>query len=161
MPITARWLAATLAAMILCATAAPSFAWDLRKQPDSASTSQVEGGKRLTLSCSRGRGTLDLSLSDISAGTDLSAPLREISISGNLVLWIGMPDGSFTQDAFTAFDEQGSVAASIPVDAISWDSFGNGEKLWLQDTAVNDPLFASGMKSTGAARLAFLERCGF
>lgn len=161
MPITARWLAATLAAMILCATAAPSFAWDLRKQPDSASTSQVEGGKRLTLSCLRGRGTLDLSLSDISAGTDLSAPLREISISGNLVLWIGMPDGSFTQDAFTAFDEQGSVAASIPVDAISWDSFGNGEKLWLQDTAVNDPLFASGMKSTGAARLAFLERCGF
>lgn len=147
--------------MILGGGASSAYAWDLQKFPDSASTTQIEGGLRLTLSCSRGHGIIGFSLSDISAGFDLSAPLREITTSGNMVIWIRMPDGRLSKDAFTGFNEQGSVSASIPVDGISWDFFANGEQLWVQDTGVNDPLFTSGMKGTGAARLAFLERCGF
>lgn len=156
-----RWRVVALGVLTICATADPVTAWDLHKWPDSAATTQVENGLQLTFRCSRGRNSVEMTLSDISGGTDLSAPLRDITTSGGMMIWIRMPDGGFSQDAFTGFNEQGSVAASIPVDQITWDSFANGEQLWIQDTGTNDALFTSGMKGTGAARLAFLERCGF
>lgn len=144
----------------LCAFSSPASAWELIKRDNGATTAMEQNGIRLSLSCSRGQGFISMVLTDISEGTDLSAPLKSVETSGALMLWIELPDGRTSRDSFTGFNEQGSVAASIPTTHISWDFFANGHKLWLQDSGKRERLFESGMKGTGAARLAFRERCG-
>lgn len=148
------------ALLALLLLSSPAMAWDLRKSADSASTSVVQDGIRLTFWCSRGGDRVSLSLSDISEGVDLSAPLKDISTSGAMMLWIELPDGRTSRDPFSGFNEQGSIAAEIPAGHINWDFFANGEALRIQDTRTRKTLFKSGMKGTGAARLAFRERCG-
>ncbi|MGP3699747.1 hypothetical protein [Rhodobacter sp. NSM] len=101
-----------------------------------------------------------MNLIDRSKGADLSAPHKTISTTGGLMLWIELPDGRTSRDSFIGFNEQGSISAEIPADHIHWDFFANGQRLWVQDTGSWETLFESGMKGTGAARLALLERCG-
>lgn len=149
-----------IVAGVACMLAVPADAWDLRKQADSASTSMVSDGIRISLMCRRNRNHVDLLLTDISGGVDLSAPLKGMTTSGAMMMWIELPDGRTSRDSFSAFNEQGSISAIIPTDQVSWDFFANGQRLWVQDTGVNKKLFESGMKGTGAARLAFKERCG-
>lgn len=145
--------------MALLMVSSPAMAWELRKSADSASTMLVQDGIQLSLKCRQGRDRVSLMLSDLSEGADLSAPLRSMNTSGGLMLWIEMPDGRTSRDSFSAFNEQGSIAAEIPKEHINWDFFANGRKLWIKDTQTNETLFQSGMKGTGAARLAFRERC--
>lgn len=143
-----------------CLLAAPAGAWEHRKSADHASTWMEQNGIRLSLSCSRGTGRVSMSLSDLSEGVDLSAPLKSIETTGALMLWIELPDGRTSRDSFIGFNEQGSIAAEIPANHIHWDFFANGHKIWLRDSGDGRILFESDMKGTGAARLAFSERCG-
>lgn len=146
--------------LALCLLSSPATAWDLQKSSDSASVAMVQDGVRLSLSCRRGSGKVSLQLTDVSGGFDLSAPLKAIQTTGALMLWIEQPDGRTSRDSFRGFNEQGSIAADIPSDHIRWDFFANGKTLRIQDTTTTKILFRSGMKGTGAARLALQERCG-
>ena len=101
-----------------------------------------------------------MSLSDFSKGADLSAPLASMEASGSLLLMIKTPDARTVRNPISSFNEQGSVAAEIPVNAFDLEAFANGQSMVLQDSATGRTLFQSGMKGTGAARLAFRERCG-
>lgn len=154
--------AIALTAGLFCAimTSTPTWAWEHGKSEDSAWARMDQDGIQLSFQCRRGTGRVSMVLSDLSQGADLSAPLRSIDTSGALMLWIQLPDGRTSRDSFAGFNEQGSVVAEIPANHINWEFFANGQQLTLQDTGTRRELFKSQMKGTGAARLAFKERCG-
>lgn len=137
-----------------------AHAWELGKAADSAWTAESSDGIRLRFSCSRGTGRLSMMLTDLSKGADLSAPLASIEASGSLMLTIQLPDGRTSRKPIASFNEQGSVAAEIPAGSFDLEAFANGQSLILEDVGAARALFRSGMKGTGAARLAFSERCG-
>lgn len=156
-PATVAMFIGLLSALIVPVSA---LAWEHGKSDNSAWARADQDGIQLSFMCRRGTGRVSMTLSDLSEGTDLSAPLKSIETSGALMLWIQLPDGRTSRDSFKGFNEQGSVAAEIPANHINWEFFANGQKLTLQDTGARKTLFESGMKGTGAARLAFEERCG-
>ncbi|TRW92758.1 hypothetical protein FNJ84_20910 [Paracoccus sp. M683] len=135
-------------------------AWELGKSADSAWTAESSDGIRLGFSCSRGTGRVSMMLTDLSKGVDLSAPLASIEASGSLMLTIRLPDGRTSSKPIASFNEQGSVAAEVPTGSFDLEAFANGQSLLLEDVGTGKALFQSGMKGTGAARLAFRERCG-
>lgn len=146
---------AILSAMLAwAAMALPGHGWELIKRDDSATTLQRQGDYLMSLSCRRGRGEVEFALNDDSLRGDAFIGVE------TLAMRVIAPDGGAETWSIAVGMEGPSLTGPVRATAQMLDAFGNGESLTLEDPARRRVLFRSEMKGTGAARIAFRERCG-
>ena len=142
------------AALIWTALTATGHGWELIKQANSATTFQEQGRYLLSLSCRRGRDFLEFALNDNTLRGD------EFQGVGAVMMWIIAPDGRIDKWSITVGPEGPSLTGPVAISAQMLDVFRNAESLEVEDIARQRIMFRSDMKGTGAARIAFQERCG-
>ena len=133
----------------------PALGWDLHKQRDSVTTSQFSGQYILTMHCRRGSNQLEFNLHDQTLRGDLFQGVRTV------MMWIKAPDGRMDKWSSAVSPEGPSLSGLFEVSSYTLDFFGNAKSMSIVDTSGSRRvLFESDMKGTGAARIAFRERCG-
>ena len=147
-----RRLIALLLASAMAAS--PALAWDLRKEDHSAATTETVGDSAVTLRCWRGRDHLGFELDDLTGGGQHRGEIR------NLMLWIKLPDGRTDRWPVGVIAEGPVLSGAAIVSDFNLGFFANAESLEVTVANTGQLLFRSGMKGTGAARIAFKERCG-
>lgn len=147
-------LGCTAALLALPLLALPAAGWDLVKQDRAVITSQKDGRYLLSLSCQRGNRDLIFTLSDQSLKGE------ELQGVNAVMMWIRAPDGRTDKWSIDTFAEGPALSGRIAVSRQTLDFFRDAERLEVEDIRARRVLFRSGMKGTGAARIAFAERCG-
>ncbi|MDP5306018.1 hypothetical protein [Paracoccus spongiarum] len=144
----------TLALLGWLGLGAPAHAWELTKGPDHAATFTTDGDYLLSISCQRGRDHLEFGLNDRTLRGDGFEAVRAV------MMWIKAPDGRTDKWSIEVSQEGPSLTGRIAFSARTLDFFGNAESLEVEDIFGRRTLLRSDMKGTGAARIAFRERCG-
>lgn len=142
----------------LLLAASPVDAWEHGKGQNTASATETAAGIRVSFSCQQGRNDLGFSIGAVS-GDDAIDDLR-FARARNLMIWIRLPDRRTIKWSFAASPEGPHLTGVIAMSSYNLDFFGNAEHMEIEDNNTNDVLFTSDMKGTGAARIAFRERCG-
>lgn len=142
------------AALAWAALSVPGQGWELIKQANSATTYQEQGSYLLSVSCQRGRNFLEFALNDKTLRGDA---FQDVSA---VMMWIIAPDGRIDKWSIPVGTEGPSLTGPVDISAQMLDVFGNAESLEVEDIARQRVMFRSDMKGTGAARIAFQERCG-
>lgn len=141
-----------LLALALAAT--PVFAaWETKQSDGFASTSYHGDRYRAVISCNRGR-ELELNVFDSTLRGDEFAGVRAV------MMWVMLPDGRTDRWPIDAVQEGPALSGTLIVSDFNLDFFRNGQSFRI-DAPLTGTVFLEGnMYGTGAARLAFLERCG-
>ena len=136
--------------------AMPAAAWTVRKSATSVTTSEVVGDRSIDITCHRhAPDRVSISISDLTGtgrGFEREAPL---------MAWIQLPDGRTAKWSFAGIPEGPGFAGVMPVSSENLDFFGNAASLSVENQATRQTILETGMKGTGAARIAMRERCGF
>ena len=136
---------------ILIAATQQAAAWSLDKGPSWVVTQERSSGRMVDLRCSRGAGkALQLTMT----GQGLPA-IR------NVMFWITAGDGRTTRIPVDVDYVEQALVGRVIVSGTTLDAFGNGARFEITAGGTSQVIFQSGMKGTGAARLAMRERCGF
>lgn len=138
---------------ILAAVSTPSWAWELSKRDGAASAAQRSGDLVASISCSGRWPVLSIDLTSRSADYGILAAVPGIT------LHLIQPDGSVERVPVTVMGEGPSLNGQFPPTARTMQAFANGAMLRITRTETGQLLFESDMKGTGAARIAFAERC--
>ncbi|MCU9848031.1 hypothetical protein OEZ60_08430 [Defluviimonas sp. WL0024] len=134
--------------------ALPALAWETEQTPDSARTWQSVSGLAAEFGCRRGQqGYLDFRLTD-AAGGGRFAGIR------SLMLWIELADGRTARYPVDVAIAGPSLIGRFYVSAEILDHFQNGTAMIIDSALPRQEFLRTDMKGTGAARLAFRERCG-
>ncbi|KGJ09436.1 hypothetical protein [Paracoccus sphaerophysae] len=131
-------------------------AWTLNKSANSVTANEIVGDRAISITCYRhapDRITISIS--------DLSQTGRGFERETPLMAWVRLPDGRTMKWSFSGVPEGPAFAGVMPVSSQNLDFFGNAESLSVQDQASGQTIVQTGMKGTGAARIAMRERCGF
>lgn len=144
----------SLILLVWLALSGPGHSWDLNKGRDHASTFTTDGDYLLSISCQRGRDHLEFALNDRRLRGDGFAAVRAV------MMWIKAPDGRTDKWSIGVEQEGPSLTGRIAFSSQTLDFFGNAESLEVEDIAGRRTLMRSDMRGTGAARIAFRERCG-
>lgn len=134
--------------------AGQAMAWELNKQQNSASTHEVVDGFVLKFECRRGSDKLGFQLSDLTLAG------RGMQGEEALMIRIALPDNRTERWSFIAQQEGPALTGEIVVSSQTLDNFGNGIQLSLSNPMTRKLWLETQMNGTGAARLAFRERCG-
>ncbi|MFV0299393.1 MAG: hypothetical protein ACK5IP_00640 [Paracoccus sp. (in: a-proteobacteria)] len=144
----------SVAMLTVALIGSPAAAWQLGKYDDHATTRETVGHYIIKLTCYRGQDYLGFELVDLTQeGRGMETPVP-------LMIWITLPDGRTDKWSFRATPEGPALAGTIPVSSLTLDHFGNGETLVLAAPTGDKEWLRTDMKGTGAARIAFRERCG-
>lgn len=149
-----------LAAALVLTPLSAAADWTLNKQASSVTTTESNGQYSVSLTCHRGAsGRLGLTISDLSQRglAPDGGPLGEI---GHLMLWIRLPDQRTDRWPVDVTPEGPALSGVAFVSSFNLGFFGNAEHMLITEAASGRRLFESSMKGTGAARIAFSERCG-
>ncbi|KGJ01789.1 hypothetical protein SAMN04487972_1534 [Paracoccus halophilus] len=136
------------------ALALPGHGWELVKMENIVTTSQGDGRYLLSLSCQRGDNHLNFDLFDQSLTGD------ELQGVEAVMMWIRAPDGRTDKWSVKTYREGPNLTGRVAFSAQTLDFFRDAESLEVEDIFGRRVLFRSDMKGTGAARIAFSERCG-
>jgi hypothetical protein len=138
--------------LLLVATPAAA-AWETRQSEGFASTSYQGDRYRAEISCNRGRG-LELRLFDESHRGDAFDGVR------GLMVWVTLPDGRTDRWPVDVVQEGPALAGELIVSDFNLDFFRSGERFVIDSPLTRTVFLEGDMRGTGAARLAFIERCG-
>lgn len=139
--------------LIALAPATALADWTLRQSGDFAATTYEQGRYELSLSCNRGRG-LELALFDRTQVGEEMDGIR------GLMLWFTLPDGRTDRWPVDVGSEGPALTGPVVVSDFNLDFFRHGQSFRLDAPQTGTVFLEGNMKGTGAARLAFLERCG-
>ncbi|MEO1492979.1 MAG: hypothetical protein AAFV19_12575 [Pseudomonadota bacterium] len=142
--------ALSFAAALLAATPATAE-WVTRQSDGFAQTRFTDGRYTLEISCRSGRG-FELVLKDPS--------LQGFDDVKGLMLWLTLPDGRTDRWPVDVTPEGPALSGVLYVSDFNLEFFRNGRSFQLDAPLTGEVFLKGNMKGTGAARLAFLERCG-
>lgn len=134
--------------------ASPALAWDLHKEANSVRTQETIGDSAVALICHRGRDQLEFNLKDLTGGNQNRGKIT------NVMLWVKLPDGRTDRWPVEVSGEGPQLTGPAYVSDFNLGFFANAESLEVTEATTGELLFRSDMKGTGAARIAFKERCG-
>lgn len=143
-----------LSAATLGSAPLPAAAWEMFKGENSVSTFQQAGNYSVTISCTRGRDRLGFTISDLDQSGDGFDRIEAVMI------WITLPDGRTDKWSIIVSPEGPALSGPIAFSSQTLDFFGNGASFGITTFPESRKIFESDMKGTGAARIAFRERCG-
>lgn len=133
--------------------AAAQAAWSLQQGQNRATTTYSDGRYQLTLTCERGRG-LEMTLVDATQRGDTFGGLRAV------MFWFTLPDGRTDRWPVDVSVEGPSLSGQVVVSDFNLEFFRQGQSFQLDAPQTGTVFLEGNMNGTGAARLAFLERCG-
>lgn len=139
-------------ALLLAATPAAA-AWETTQSEGFASTSYRGDRYRAEISCNRGGG-LQLGLFDESLRGDAFDGVR------SLMVWLTLPDGRTDRWPVDVAHEGPKLSGELIVSDFNLDFFRYGQRFVIDSPQTRTVFLEGDMRGTGAARLAFLERCG-
>ncbi|UWQ20808.1 hypothetical protein [Jannaschia sp. W003] len=100
-------------------------------------------------------------------GAGMELWLRDLTLSGNefpgvasLMMWVTLPDGRTDRWPVRVVQEGPGVSGPLVVSGQNLELFRNASRFELDSPQTRRTFLAGDMRGTGAARLAFLERCG-
>ncbi len=144
-----RFLAAAAAVML----AAPAQAdWQTEQREGYARASYAQGDYEVWISCRPGRG-FELSLLDRT----LSG--RDFQGVQSLMMWVKLPDGRTDRWPVEVMQEGPSMSGRLVVSDFNLEFFRNAASFELDSPQTRQMFLSGNANGTGAARLAFLERC--
>lgn len=139
-------------AALLAATPAAA-AWETRQSDDFASTTYDGDRYEAKIFCRRGSG-LELNVFDKTLSGDEMQDVRA------LMVWLTLPDGRTDRWPLDVRQEGPVLSGSLIVSDFNLDFFHNGQQFRIDAPGTGTVFLEGDMRGTGAARLAFLERCG-
>lgn len=149
-----------LGALLALGLAAPAAAWTLEKRQDWAVASETDGNYTVTIMCRRGSDHLQFSYLDRDLrGVDpTGTSLDQIK---SVMLWVKLADGRTDRWPVSVFSEGPSLSGQIAFSSQTLELFQNAESISVTGTNPHhETMFEAGAQGTGAARIAFQERCG-
>lgn len=127
-------------------------AWETRQNPNSAVSQNRAGGVDIVMSCTR---NLPNQI-DVMVGRPAGFP----GVNA-MMLWIGLPDGRLARHPINAIQEGPATSGKWVVSDLVLDQFRNASSIEVTVAQTGQRMIMVDARGTGAARLAFLERCGF
>ncbi len=138
----------------ICLFAAPASAeWQTLQSEHQAAALYRSAPYALDIRCRRGEG--------------FALRLRDLTASGNafggvdsLMMWVTLPDGRTDRWPVYVVRDGAGLSGALAVSEFNLDFFRNARSFELDSPQTREVFLAGDMAGTGAARLAFLERCG-
>ena len=127
-------------------------AWETRQNPNSAVTQNRAGNVDIVMSCRRNQPNRV----DVMVGRPAGFP----GVTA-MMLWIGLPDGRLARHSIDAVQEGAATSGTWFVSDLVLDRFRNASSIEVTVAQTGERMIMADARGTGAARLAFLERCGF
>ncbi len=147
-----RLLLPALAAAVLAA--APASAEWVHRQSDGFARADYDGGRYdVQLSCRKGRG-FEFTVSDETLRGD------EMEGVTGVMMWVTLPDGRTDRWPIDVAMEGPSLSGTPLLSDFSLEFFRNGVSFRVDAPRTGTVFVEGDLRGSGAARLAFRERCG-
>ncbi|MBY8976649.1 hypothetical protein KHP62_12570 [Rhodobacteraceae bacterium NNCM2] len=126
--------------------------WQTKQSDGRAVASYSSDRYRVEISCWRGRGFY-MSIFDLD--------LRGNEMDGvkNVMVWVTLPDGRTDRWPVDVIQEGPSISGDLIISDFNLEFFRNGKSFTIDAPLTGATYLNGDMKGTGAARLAFRERC--